>query len=290
MPLKYKTNDAGLIEVDDKGFPIVIDEEGGKEFGLDAIGSYRRIPELRNEAKGYREKLESAQSTIQILADAGVDLDGLPDYVKKAQSALEHVKNFNEKDWVKVREVETIKRTATEELQNKMKEITTANEQKVSELQSKLDASNSKISKLMIDDRFATSDFVKTKLAMTVKAARRYFRDHFRIEQDENGNDVVVAYKTPNGTEKILSPSNGFEVAGFDEALAILVDRDSDRDSLLIEGRPGGGVKPGDKSGPSRKNPWKAETRNLTEQGKIVRENPTLAKKLAAEAGVTLNI
>lgn len=33
-------------------------------------------------------------------------------------------------------------------------------------------------------------------------------------------------------------------------------------------------------------NPWKKETYNLTEQGKIIRENPELAQKLKAQAGV----
>ncbi|MCM3488787.1 DUF4355 domain-containing protein [Alkalihalophilus marmarensis] len=35
-------------------------------------------------------------------------------------------------------------------------------------------------------------------------------------------------------------------------------------------------------------NPWMPETRNLTEQGKIMKENPEYAKKLAAQAGVKL--
>lgn len=35
-------------------------------------------------------------------------------------------------------------------------------------------------------------------------------------------------------------------------------------------------------------NPWAKDTFNLTEQGKLVRENPEYAKKLAAQAGVTL--
>lgn len=43
-----------------------------------------------------------------------------------------------------------------------------------------------------------------------------------------------------------------------------------------------------DGPGSGRTNPFKAETRNLTEQGRIFRENPALAKQLAAAAGVTL--
>ena len=37
-------------------------------------------------------------------------------------------------------------------------------------------------------------------------------------------------------------------------------------------------------------NPFKAETYNLTKQGQLLRTNPELAKKLAAEAGVKLSI
>lgn len=38
------------------------------------------------------------------------------------------------------------------------------------------------------------------------------------------------------------------------------------------------------------KNPWAVGSINLTEQGQIVRDNPAHAKRLAANAGVTLNI
>ena len=37
-------------------------------------------------------------------------------------------------------------------------------------------------------------------------------------------------------------------------------------------------------------NPWAKETFNLTEQGRLFKENPAQAKELAAAAGVTLNI
>ena len=37
-------------------------------------------------------------------------------------------------------------------------------------------------------------------------------------------------------------------------------------------------------------NPWVKESMNLTKQGEILNENPTLAKQLAGEAGVTLDI
>ena len=38
----------------------------------------------------------------------------------------------------------------------------------------------------------------------------------------------------------------------------------------------------------NQNNPFKAGQQNLTKQGQLIRENPELAKKLAAEAGVNL--
>lgn len=51
--------------------------------------------------------------------------------------------------------------------------------------------------------------------------------------------------------------------------------------------RPGGGGATGNDGKPGAKNnPWKQDTFNLTEQGRITRDNPDLAKKLKAEAGI----
>lgn len=41
---------------------------------------------------------------------------------------------------------------------------------------------------------------------------------------------------------------------------------------------------PGGPGGPGQINPWKKETFNLTEQGRILRDNPELAKQLQAQA------
>ncbi len=51
----------------------------------------------------------------------------------------------------------------------------------------------------------------------------------------------------------------------------------------LKGGAPGGG---GSKGGNGQVNPWKKETINLTEQGRILRENPDLAKQLKVAAGI----
>lgn len=49
-----------------------------------------------------------------------------------------------------------------------------------------------------------------------------------------------------------------------------------------------GGGATGGKGGPGTVNPFAPDTRNSTEQGKLYNENPTLARSMAAEHGITL--
>lgn len=60
---------------------------------------------------------------------------------------------------------------------------------------------------------------------------------------------------------------------------------------LPASGNEGSGARGGGSGGDrGRANPWKKETFNLTEQGKIAKENPALAKQLAAAAGKSLQV
>ena len=59
---------------------------------------------------------------------------------------------------------------------------------------------------------------------------------------------------------------------------------------LPASGNKGSGATSGKAGGSARVNPFKPETRNLTEQMRLMKENPTLARQLAAEAGIKLPI
>lgn len=76
------------------------------------------------------------------------------------------------------------------------------------------------------------------------------------------------------------------KVTGLDEQLTALK---KDKPFLFKDGKPKGkGYEPNGGGGPLDKNPFAKETFNLTEQGKILRENPEQARALAAAAGVTI--
>ena len=78
-----------------------------------------------------------------------------------------------------------------------------------------------------------------------------------------------------------LSIAEDGTVLGVDEQLAVLKEQYKDLFKPDVKGKEpvniGGGT-------PSTKNPWSKEHFNLTEQGRILRENPELAAQLQAAA------
>ena len=58
----------------------------------------------------------------------------------------------------------------------------------------------------------------------------------------------------------------------------------------LFKADPGPDYRPAGRGTPPAKNPFAKDSFNLTEQGKLLKENPTQAQALAAAAGVTINV
>lgn len=81
---------------------------------------------------------------------------------------------------------------------------------------------------------------------------------------------------------------DGENLLGLKEQLDSL--KESDSYLFVEEQKPQfSGIKPTDGSKPTQGyNPWKKDSFNLTDQGKIFKENPEQAKQLMAEAGVNI--
>lgn len=81
--------------------------------------------------------------------------------------------------------------------------------------------------------------------------------------------------------KKKLTVSEDGTVLGIDEQLSILKEQYKDLFKPDVKGK-----EPNNIGGSSlgQKNPWSKEHFNLTEQGRIMRENPELAKQLMASA------
>lgn len=108
------------------------------------------------------------------------------------------------------------------------------------------------------------------------RAARALLKDQLKVVEDDDGTFSVLAFDPEMQIER---PAVDF----------IKAWSESDEGKAFVGARAnaGGGGDGGDPKQPgSQNNPWKRDTLNLTEQARIERENPALAQRLKAEAGV----
>lgn len=106
-------------------------------------------------------------------------------------------------------------------------------------------------------------------------AVRALHKSDFKIKKDGDELAVVVGEDDADPVEFIR------EWAATDEGkIYVGAARNN-----------GGGARgSGPRLGYTGPNPWKRETRNLTKQGEIARDDPDLAQRLAREAGVNLRL
>lgn len=102
-----------------------------------------------------------------------------------------------------------------------------------------------------------------------------------KIAIGSNAQDVDIVAGLIDRTKLILGDDG--KVTGLDEQVKAL----QTNKAFLFKPAPGNPYKPNGGSDPV-KNPFAKETFNLTEQGKLYRENPEQARALAAAAGVTI--
>jgi alanyl-tRNA synthetase len=95
--------------------------------------------------------------------------------------------------------------------------------------------------------------------------------------------------KNPKAVKALLDMDkvklDGDKLLGLDEQLKELQKSDAYLFGDSTPGKVGSGTNPPG-AGNAEANPWKKETWNLTQQGKILREDPAKATRMKAEAGV----
>jgi len=92
--------------------------------------------------------------------------------------------------------------------------------------------------------------------------------------------------KNPKAVKALLDMEkvklDGDKLLGLDDQLKAI--KESDAYLFGEPGKVGGGTNPPDGGNPET-NPWKKDNWNLTQQGKILREDPAKATRMKAEAG-----
>lgn len=123
----------------------------------------------------------------------------------------------------------------------------------------------------------------------------KYDAEIIRLGRESINNELLSKYKAKNNkavmalVDDIEAKDNDTYRTLLDSKLKAISEAD-DTKFMFGESKPETHYNPAGGGEPTGKNPFAKETFNLTEQGKLLKENPAQAKELAAAVGVTLNI
>lgn len=201
--MPWKMNADGLIEVKD-GNPVWL-----KEDNTESVIEGNTISRLNGEAKANRERAEKAEKAIEKFKDfEGID-------PVKAREALDTMSKLDQKKLVDAGEIDRVR----EEIGKGYQVQVTERDGKLSELQSRID-------RMMLDNAFAQSDFVRERIAVPPEMFRSHFGSNFKIEEGK-----IVAYDSTGN--KIFSDKRMGELASVDEAFEKLVGNYAHKDAIL---------------------------------------------------------
>lgn len=208
-------------EVQD-GKPVYMD--GDKAIAFDAPGTVATIGRLNGEAKTNRERAQTAETALKAF-------EGIEDPAA-AIAALGTVKNLDDKKLIDAGEVEKVKNAAI-----------AAKDEEYKPFVEKAESLEKQLRQEKIGGSFARSKFIAEKLAVPAQMVEKTFGDQFSIE------DGKIVAKDSNGNQ-IYSKASPGELAGFDEAMEIIVESSPYRDNILKGlNQNGSGAQPGNGGG-----------------------------------------
>ena len=241
--------------------PACFDGGGGSGEGSGGGFSSAYVQDLRDEAASWRKKLRTAEEENQKLSG---DLDAAnkkaTDLEGQKKALLESVCEALQLDASKVK---------TGDITAKIKEAMSSSNITVEKAQEALrkaafmaSAVKAGVRKEALEDAYKLADFSGIKVdleSMTV------------FPVDAEGNQLKQDDKLVTGLDSLvetMTKEKGWLLGGSGPV-----------------GLVGSGTNPAG-AGSGEPNPWKTETFNLTNQAKILQENPALAARLKQEAGV----
>lgn len=223
MPIKLQLDEAGHVVVKD-GNPVFVHEDG-KAIAFDANGTLATISRLNGEAKSHREGKESAEAKLKVY-------EVITD-VPAALAALETVGKIKDKQLIDAGEVDKVRGAAKAAFDDQLKAV----EERYKPIVTERDNLKGALVAEKVGGSFARSKLIAEKLVIPPDMVQARFGDAFKLEAD----GTVTGYDKVGN--KIFSRAKPGEVAGFDEALEILIDGYPYKESILKgSGAHGGGA------------------------------------------------
>lgn len=187
---------------------------------------------------------------------------------KAAEASKEELKGFVPKS--QLDELTEAKKQLDEQLKERDKQL----------IDLKKSAGDVEGLKVKIEELQTANKTAKTEYEEKLKDLQ--FTNAIKLAVAADAEDVDLVAGLFDKSKLILGDDG--KIAGLDEQLKVL----KENKSFLFKKTSNPRYQPNGGSGGSVSNPFKKETFNLTEQGKIFRENPEQAKALAAEAGILI--
>lgn len=230
-------------------------------------GLRRKNTELMDEVKGVKRVLKRHELIEDRIVEDDLDaaLGGLKEKATKKPEGGDKKLEDARKEW------EAEKAAIST---NAQKEVAKAKEEAAAELEA------------------ARNYFLDGEVTRAVAAQKgvpellgHIIRGHLDVQRGEDGRfslRVLGADKQPRIKDSAGNPFTLDDLVG-----ELKADPKFGR-AFESSGTTGGGATQPAPGGGAATNPWKKESRNLTEQGRILKEDPAKAKQLAAQAGVKL--
>ena len=222
-------------------------------------GLQKKNQELISDKKGLRDKLSQFD---------GIDPE-------RAKSMFKQVEDEEERKLLEDGKVDAVFEKRTSALRNNF-------QKQLQDRDTRLTASEqraNKLSQLAVNGALSSAATTAGALPESLEALQAMAKGVFVTDED----GAVVALDTDGDVVYGKDPSKPLSTAEWLESI-------KERMPHLFHQPNGIGSMSGRNTQITAKNPFAKETFNLTEQGKMLRENPAQAQQLAAQAGIKLDI
>lgn len=252
-----------------------VEKDGKFVVDIEDIDSHPAVRGLKTALESRKQEHRKVVGELTALKErlSKIPEDFNPDEYHTLKAKLEEYESDPDrgKDDAAAREAVAARKMLEQKIANMEKAHKEAMEKKDADIKKK----SSFISQLLIDDGL-TKALINVGIGKEfMKAAKALLREDVKVV--EEGDDYTALVETDTGPLDIERYVQDW--AASDEGKAFIPPAKG--------GDAGGSSKP-TKPINTEKNPWAKDSFNMTEQGKIMKENRPLAEKLAKQAGVKL--
>lgn len=263
-----------LDGVEDAIQGLYTEAEDGKYYlsvdGVDAlpqvrglVTTLRRFKEVAPDASRLKSKLDRL-SELEGYADLGLSADEVREKIQRLEELEASGGDVDGK-------IEALRQTYDKQKAALQKQL----EGKLGEKDAEIQTLQSFVERLTVDNALDRA-LDKVKVIPETREAVKALLKQRGPKVIREGDDYRGIFETDLGEVSVEDYVDAWS------------RRDEAAPFMPASGNKGSGAGGGKGGGSARANPFKTETRNLSEQMRLVKENPTLARQLAAEAGVKL--